>query len=57
MNMTWKIPLFKMYWDNDDIDTMNTALHSGMNWAVGANVMQFEKKLADYVRDKTLPHI
>ena len=50
--MTWNIPLFKMYWDQDDIDTVNTALRSGMNWAVGANVTQFENELAAYIGTK-----
>ena len=50
--MTWTIPLFKMYWDQDDIDTVNTTLRSGMNWAVGTNVTQFENKLADYIGTK-----
>jgi perosamine synthetase len=48
----WNIPLFKMYWDQDDIDTVNTALRSGMNWAVGANVTQFENELAAYIGTK-----
>jgi len=46
--MTWNIPLFKMYWDQDDLDTVNTAIRSGMNWAVGSNVTQFENELAAY---------
>ena len=46
--MTWKIPLFKIYWDQDDIDTVSTALRSGMNWAVGENVIRFEDELAHY---------
>ncbi len=50
--MTWKIPLFKMYWDQDDIDSVNTALRSGMNWAVGSNVTQFESELAEYIGTK-----
>ena len=50
--MTWNIPLFKMYWDQDDIDTVNTTLRSGMNWAVGANVTQFENELAAYIGTK-----
>jgi perosamine synthetase len=50
--MTWNIPLFKMYWDQDDIDTVETALRSGMNWAVGANVIQFENELAAYIGTK-----
>lgn len=50
--MTWNIPLFKMYWDQNDIDTVNTAIRSGMNWAVGANVTQFENELAEYIGTK-----
>jgi perosamine synthetase len=50
--MTWKIPLFKMYWDQNDIDTVSATLRSGMNWAVGANVTQFENELAAYIGTK-----
>jgi len=50
--MTWNIPLFKMYWDQDDIETVNTTIRSGMNWAVGANVTQFENELAAYIGTK-----
>ena len=50
--MIWNIPLFKMYWDQDDIETVNTAIRSGMNWAVGSNVTQFENKLAAYIGKK-----
>ncbi len=50
--MTWNIPLFKMYWDQDDIETVNTALRSGMNWAVGENVARFETGLAEYIGTK-----
>lgn len=50
--MTWNIPLFKMYWDQDDLDTVNAALSSGMNWAVGENVTQFENGLAKYIGTK-----
>jgi perosamine synthetase len=50
--MTWNIPLFKMYWDEDDIETVNTALRSGMNWAEGSDVTEFEKEIADYIGTK-----
>ncbi len=48
----WEVPLFKMYWDQDDIDTVTTALRSGMNWAVGSNVTQFENEIAEYIGTK-----
>jgi perosamine synthetase len=50
--MTWKIPLFKMYWDQDDIDNVSKILRSGMNWAVGPDVTQFERGLAGYAGTK-----
>lgn len=50
--MTWNIPLFKMYWDEDDIETVNRALRSGINWAVGSNVTQFETEIAEYIGTK-----
>lgn len=50
--MTWNIPLFKMYWDEDDIEAVNTALRSGTNWAVGSNVTQFETEITEYIGTK-----
>jgi perosamine synthetase len=47
--MTWKIPLFKMYWDEEDVTAVNDILRSGMNWAVGGNVSQLEKEIAEYI--------
>jgi perosamine synthetase len=50
--MTWNIPLFKMFWDQDDIEAVNAAINSGMNWAVGENVTRFEEELAEYIGTK-----
>lgn len=50
--MKWNIPLFKMYWDQDDVNAVDTTIRSGMNWAVGSNVTQFEKELSDYLGTK-----
>jgi len=47
--MTWKIPLFKMYWDDDDIVQVTAAIKSGMNWALGPQIPAFEKMIADYI--------
>lgn len=41
-----------MYWDQKDIDAVSNVLRSGMNWAVGPNVTQFENTLAEYVGSK-----
>lgn len=50
--MTWKIPLFKMYWDEDDVSAVSATIRSGMNWAVGENVSQFEEEIAGYIGTK-----
>jgi perosamine synthetase len=47
--MTWKIPLFKIYWDEEDVEVVTEAIKAGMNWAVGPNVVNFEKLIANYV--------
>ena len=48
----WKIPLFKMYWDEDDISLVNDAIRSGMNWAAGPLISEFEQKIAEYIGTK-----
>ncbi len=50
--MTWKIPLFKMYWDDDDVNEVTAVLKSGMNWASGSQIESFEKMIADYMGTK-----
>jgi len=48
--MDWHIPLFKIYWDEDDIAAVNKAVRRGMNWAIGPEVTEFEEKLSDYLK-------
>ncbi len=50
--MNWKIPLFKMAWDETDIVAVNDIIRSGMNWAAGPIIAEFEKKIASYVGTK-----
>jgi perosamine synthetase len=50
--MTWKIPLFKIYWDEADVKAVTEAIKAGMNWAVGPNVEEFEDLIASYVCTK-----
>lgn len=47
--MTWKIPLFKIYWDQDDVKSVTEAIKAGMCWAVGPNIEKIEKKIAEYI--------
>jgi perosamine synthetase len=50
--MNWDIPLFKIYWDKEDIRLVNETIRRGMFWAIGPNIETFEKLLADYTGRK-----
>jgi perosamine synthetase len=50
--MTRNIPLFRIYSDEDDLEKVNEILSSGMNWATGSSITQFEKSVADYIGTK-----
>ena len=47
--MMWDIPLFKMYWDDDDIAAVSNTIRSGMSWAAGPDVSVFEQEIAHYI--------
>ena len=47
--MNWKIPLFKIYADDDDVDQVTEVIRSGMNWATGPKVNELESLVAKYV--------
>ena len=50
--MNWKIPLFKIYWDEEDIAMVKDAIQRGMFWAIGPNIEKFEEMLSDYIGAK-----
>jgi perosamine synthetase len=50
--MSWKIPLFKIYWDEKDVNLVTEAIKAGVNWAVGPNVAKFEEMIAEYIGAK-----
>jgi len=45
----YKIPLFKIYWDKEDIAAVTETIRSGRDWAIGPNIEKFEIALAKYV--------
>jgi len=47
--MNWKIPLFKIYWDREDVKAVSKVIKSGRNWATGEYVDKFERGVAKYV--------
>ncbi len=50
--MDWKIPLFKIYFDDEDTTMVNEVIRRGMFWAIGPNIEKFEGMLADYIGRK-----
>ncbi|MBW3019074.1 DegT/DnrJ/EryC1/StrS family aminotransferase [Candidatus Woesearchaeota archaeon] len=50
--MKWEIPLFRAYWENDDIEAVSSVLKRGMYWADGPEIQQFERKIADFAGTK-----
>lgn len=50
--MTKRVPLFKIYWDDTDVQRVTEAITSGSNWAIGAEVQEFEQALARYTNNR-----
>ncbi len=51
-SMNWKVPLFKICWSQDDIESVGDVISSGMNWAVGSQVEEFERMIGTYLGTK-----
>jgi perosamine synthetase len=41
--------LFKIYWDEHDVEKVSSVIRKGMYWAIGPEIKEFEKKVAEYV--------
>ncbi len=50
--MKWKIPLFKIYNDDDDIIHITNVIKRGSYWATGPEIQEFEQKLSEYIGSK-----
>lgn len=44
-----QIPLFKIYWDDNDVERVTSVIKKGSYWATGPEIKEFEKQVADYV--------
>lgn len=42
------IPLYKTFWDEEDIKAVSASIRRGTHWAEGPNIAAFEKALGDY---------
>jgi len=47
--VNWKIPLYKILIDEEDVRRVSKVIKRGMDWAIGPEVEQFESQLAKYV--------
>ena len=50
--MKWKIPLYKVLNDKEDLKAVNQVIKRGMDWAIGPEIENFEKELGKYVGSK-----
>ena len=40
--MKWKIPLYKVLNDKEDLKAVNQVIKRGMDWAIGPEIEEFE---------------
>ncbi|UCH72432.1 MAG: DegT/DnrJ/EryC1/StrS family aminotransferase [Thermoplasmatales archaeon] len=50
--MNWKIPLFKIYWEKDDIESVTKIISRGSYWTAGPEIEQLENEIAKFVGAK-----
>jgi len=49
---SWRVPLYKIYWDEEDVNHVLEVIMQGSYWAIGPNVEKFEAMLAEYIGKK-----
>ena len=45
----WKIPLYKIYTDDEDLNLITKIVKRGTNWAIGPEIEELERKISEYV--------
>lgn len=45
----WKIPLYKIYTDDEDIQLISKIIRRGSEWAIGPEIKEFEQAIRNYV--------
>jgi len=43
------IPLFRIYWEEDDIKAVERVIQSGKYWCIGSEIQQLERAIEDYL--------
>ena len=46
---SWKIPLYKVYSDDEDINLITKIIRRGSSWALGPEIEEFENAIKNYV--------
>ena len=44
-----KIPLYRVYWDEDDVEAVTRVIRRGGYWTLGPEIREFERMLAEYL--------
>ena len=45
----WKIPLYKIYTDDEDVDVITKIIKRGSRWAIGPEIEEFESALKKFI--------
>ena len=48
-NMKKQYPLFDIYWDDKDIESVSNVIKRGSYWAIGPEIQEFEENLGEYL--------
>lgn len=46
---SWKLPLYKIYSDDEDIQLIKKVVSRGSHWAIGPEIKEFEDELKNYL--------
>lgn len=49
MTDNWKIPLYKIYTDDEDLNLITKVVSRGTNWAIGPEIEEFENAIKNYL--------
>jgi len=49
---SWRVPLYKIYWDEEDVNHVLEVIMQGSYWAIGPSIEKFETMLAEYIGKK-----
>jgi len=45
----WKVPLYKIYTDDEDVDVITKIIKRGSKWAIGPEIEEFENALKKFI--------